>query len=676
MKIRKISLAGYRGVRGPLEIACGPAFTVICGRNGTGKSSICDSLEFVLTGNLERYQEESERGEKISDYLWWRGKPAVRNHFVAVEFEEEDGSTFTLGRVQDSDATPPKEMGRLSYRNLAPPDWVRQLCLTTIIRDETIARLSTDEPERERYEFVLQAIGLANSVAVERNTSDIAKYLTTIEAEARSLYDQRRQAVESLTFELSRARILAAKASEESIVRLRQIYRQELENSLVDLSDLTKAIAQRIAQARERIEAITKLKERKDSLDRQKRQLDSPEHQEQLRSLEAQRDQMQKNVDNTRQRRDALKQARAEREVSAPMLTSLALLREHGAKLGLQDGKCPLCGSPVSLEDFSAHLKQLDETVHRGSETLAGLVREENQRAQEYEAARVELNQVTSAINDAQSLGETLEKQSDVLVKEAQKIGARLDIASLNDEIGRTSANVSALNEDLTVVEAYAAIHRVAELTELLKGAQQSAGSAEKQLSTVLRARATTQEVADAAKRVSNEIVRERLAFLKPLFLELCDRIRPHSEWPDIDFLLRGDVRPFLSFIIGESMNPRFVFSSGQRRALGLAFLLTVHMSRGWCKLETLVLDDPIQHVDDYRALHLVETLAGLRMLGRQIICTVEDPALADLLCRRLRSSSNDTGMRIDLEYEPGEGVRVETKRVVPEFRNAFLAAD
>jgi hypothetical protein len=62
---------------GPLEIECGPAFTVICGRNGTGKSSICDSLEFVLTGTLERYQEESERGEKISDYLWWRGKPAV-----------------------------------------------------------------------------------------------------------------------------------------------------------------------------------------------------------------------------------------------------------------------------------------------------------------------------------------------------------------------------------------------------------------------------------------------------------------------------------------------------------------------------------------------------------------------------------------------------------------------
>ena len=675
MKIRKINLAGYRGVRGPLEIEFGPAFTVICGRNGTGKSSICDSLEFVLTGTLERYQEESERGERISDYVWWRGKPAVPNHSVVVEFEEEDGSTFTLGRIEDSDATP-KAIDRLSYRNLAPPDWIRQLCLTTIIRDETIAKLSTDQPERERYEFVLQAIGLANSVAVERNTSDIAKYLTTIETEARNLYDQRRQAVESSTFELSRARILAAKASEESIMRLRQIYRQELENPVVDLSDLTKTIAQRIAQGRERIEALNKLKEKKDSLDRQKQQLDSTERQEQLRSLEARREQAQQSVNATKEKRDALKQSRAEQEAGAPMLTSVALLREHGAKVGLQDGECPLCGSLVSPESFSAHLKELDETVHRGSETLAALVREESQRVQEYESARLEFNRVALALSDARSLGETLEKQSDALENEAQRIGVRLDVTSLSDEIARASANVTALNEDLTVVEAYAAVHRVTELTELLKGSQQSADSAEKQLSTILRARTTTQEVADAAKRVSNEIVRERLAFLKPLFLELCDRIRPHSEWPDIDFLLRGDVRPFLSFMIGDSMNPRFVFSSGQRRALGLAFLLTVHMSRGWCKLETLVLDDPIQHVDDYRALHLVETLAGLRMLGKQIICTVEDPALADLLCRRLRSSSNDTGMRIDFGYEPGEGVRVESKRIVPEFRAAFLAAD
>ena len=197
-----------------------------------------------------------------------------------------------------------------------------------------------------------------------------------------------------------------------------------------------------------------------------------------------------------------------------------------------------------------------------------------------------------------------------------------------------------------------------------------------RELAKISRAHAQATQIRAAANRVSGEVVKERLATLKPLFLELYERLRPHPEWAEIDFLLRGDVRPFLSLAVGDNLNPRFVFSSGQRRALGLAFLLALHLSRTWCKLETLVLDDPVQHVDDYRALHLVETLAALRMAGRQLICTVEDPALADLLCRRLRSEQEGEGIRIDLEYLSGEGVRIQDIRTIPPFPTALLAAD
>ena len=67
----------------------------------------------------------------------------------------------------------------------------------------------------------------------------------------------------------------------------------------------------------------------------------------------------------------------------------------------------------------------------------------------------------------------------------------------------------------------------------------------------------------------------------------------------------------------------------------------------------SLMLDDPVQHIDDFRALHLVEVLAALRLEGRQIICAVEDPALADLLCRRLVSTPTEGGRRIDIGFGP-----------------------
>src|SRR5205823_9206237 len=95
--------------------------------------------------------------------------------------------------------------------------------------------------------------------------------------------------------------------------------------------------------------------------------------------------------------------------------------------------------------------------------------------------------------------------------------------------------------------------------------------------------------------------------------------------------------------------NPQFLFSSGQRRATGLAFLLAVHLSRPWCIWRSLLLDDPVQHIDDYRALNLVEVLSAIRRTGRQVIVAVEDPALADVLCRRLRSANEYGGRHFDL---------------------------
>src|SRR5882757_3107124 len=107
--------------------------------------------------------------------------------------------------------------------------------------------------------------------------------------------------------------------------------------------------------------------------------------------------------------------------------------------------------------------------------------------------------------------------------------------------------------------------------------------------------------------------------------------------------------RGSLNFSVGDGCNPQFLFSSGQRRAAGLAFLLAVHLSRPWCRWQSLLLDDPVQHVDDYRALNLVEVLAAIRRSGRQVVVAVEDVALADVLCRRLRSSNEGGGRHFEL---------------------------
>ncbi len=117
---------------------------------------------------------------------------------------------------------------------------------------------------------------------------------------------------------------------------------------------------------------------------------------------------------------------------------------------------------------------------------------------------------------------------------------------------------------------------------------------------------------------------------------------------------------------VGEELNPQFLFSSGQRRATGLAFLLSVNLSLAWSKWKTVLLDDPVQHVDDFRALHLAELAAQLVADGQQLICAVEDAALADLLCRRLPIKTRGTAKRVTLGHN-SDGDLVKVYEMAPE---------
>lgn len=83
--------------------------------------------------------------------------------------------------------------------------------------------------------------------------------------------------------------------------------------------------------------------------------------------------------------------------------------------------------------------------------------------------------------------------------------------------------------------------------------------------------------------------------------------------------------------------------------------------------MESLLLDDPVQHIDDYQALNLVEVLMAIRRTNRQVIVAVEDPALADLLCRRLRSESSAVGRVFELQTsKTGAGEIASTRDIYP----------
>src|SRR5438874_13316716 len=101
MKISKIEMEGFRGIRERVSISLPAGFVVIVGRNGVGKSTICDAIEFALTGTISRHRLGSEMGESINQYLWWRGTKSGEDNFVSLTLTDNNGREYKITRLSN-----------------------------------------------------------------------------------------------------------------------------------------------------------------------------------------------------------------------------------------------------------------------------------------------------------------------------------------------------------------------------------------------------------------------------------------------------------------------------------------------------------------------------------------------------------------------------------------------
>jgi len=86
---------------------------------------------------------------------------------------------------------------------------------------------------------------------------------------------------------------------------------------------------------------------------------------------------------------------------------------------------------------------------------------------------------------------------------------------------------------------------------------------------------------------------------------------------------------------------PRFFLSSAQANVLALSIFLSLAGKQNWSKLETILLDDPVQHLDDLDAVAFLDNLRAMALGGfgpkKQIIVTTCDKNLYLLMIRKFR---------------------------------------
>lgn len=672
MRISFVKASGFRGIKESIDISFPSGFTVISGRNGSGKSTICDAIEFALTGLLEKHYL-TEKGEDISDYLWWRGTGRLPECYVSIGIVDEVGKELIVTRGPEGliNLEENEIRNKLCDLDLSPPEELKQLCRTSIIRDETITNLSVDLPEVDRFTFVKSAIGSRDFAPIEKRMKAVIDTISTQRMTLETNYQDVRNRINGLTADLSAAKVDAARV--EDISDAERLLREVLEKLTEDVSSVLLIARGNVGERRVAIESLTRLMRGFQELERRRSQIETPEFKKTTEDCQTQTKELGSKLQNLTQEVSSLNHQIDIERKGREFATSILELTQIGKSIGLQEGKCPLCGSRIAENKFLEHIGKMREAIESREKILAHLIEKRDDADLEASRVKIELERTSRTLRELVGQGDLVNAEFKELESEVRKYGIGLAPGKnyppiLQKEIESRRNKLLAIEKAISTIESSRVFERILELERELEAARRESAEFEKRIEVLRSAESRGLRALSEVKRILGEIVDERLAELSPLFKEIYSRLRPHIDWPEISYHIRGDVRRFLSLKVGEELNPRFMFSSGQRRAAGLAFLLAVHLSRSWCRLSSLVLDDPIHHIDDFRALNLVELLAAIRRSGEQLICTTEDSALADLLCRRLRSIETDEGCLINLEYKPGEGVKVASCRQIYPF--------
>lgn len=653
MKLEFVEISGFRGFRDKVRFELARGFTVLNGHNGTGKSTVLDAIDFALTGTINKFSVKAAKGGGLDEHIWWVGSGKAETHSVSVGFVNDAEERFVVTRSRESGCTvqPSEILTRLCSHRSAHKASVETLLQTTLIRDEFIAGLSLDLPEQTRFTLVREAIGSMVGPDYSGRTTAIFNAANT----AKNKQDDRIKEIQSelgrTLGELTDARSLAERSADLSEA-LKII--ESLPISMpTGVAERVETVQRLIAERRLVLQELDAMRTRLKELDNEAAFFSSSAAQEQMDGARAGRQKAAQDKTLAEERLALASQADVAEKEGDEFATHISAILEHGEAVGLIEGHCPLCDAAHTQPEFAAAIATARTRLAARGERLATTAASVAKARSEVATADQAFAVADKRYTELEGRRLALERSLASIRETYARLGFKDPPASgkaAEELLFKEQASIVRLERAFAILETSSAIDKVKSLesrvAQLRERAEQEAGK----LSAAERAVEAGRQMEAAAKTVANEILMEQFDTVMPLLKELYRRLRPHADWTEIESDFGGKVRGSLNFVVGDGHNPQFLFSSGQRRAAGLAFLLAVHLSRPWCGWHSLLLDDPVQHIDDYRALNLVEVLTAIRRTNRQVIVAVEDPALADLLCRRLRSESDAAGRIFELQ--------------------------
>jgi len=674
--IRHIAIEAFRGFRDRQEFDIDASAVIVSGPNGTGKTSFFDALQWALVGRIERL--ESVRARSTVEHVVNQYRLDSR---ASVEVEMTiGGHQFRIRRVGDhrrttlefADSTGRVVFGDEAERELqailAPdPRITLEMALTTSgLLQQDVMRAVLQAKPADRYRHISMVLGLSELEDFETEVKDAAK-------KAAETADLARTERDAASAALGEARARLQRSEEQQLLRV------PVEAVLAEVADLLQrphpmvsidagdalrseaGVARLASEIGRLVEEVQTLVDAHQTFARQLASLEpepAPDAvSESVLAVAAAKASVDASAEAVRRAREALDVAQRASEEMA---------RLAAAAIPLLSSVCPVCGQAIDPRQVEEELRShigASETLLALQQVLdAALQHEQDESrqlrsAEESERALVAAQSTWRAANDRRAM---LDRSFAAIAAEDRP--ARVDapdvealvaaFSPLSDYLATTrrrlleAADVFAHSSSTGVVERSAAEVRSFEETFETRT---------RRLEELSQQATLVKNLADASIDARVEVTEQRFRAIQPLVADIFSRLDPHPAFKTIEFELdtyyrRGTTTPLVRDVVENvRADPLVIFSTSQANIAALSYFLAMGWTAGERSMPFVLLDDPLQSMDDVNVLGFSDLCRHLRA-NRQLLISTHERRLSGLLERKL-APRGEYGETLVLEF-------------------------
>jgi DNA repair exonuclease SbcCD ATPase subunit len=670
-----LEIERFRGFADPQRIDLGASVIVLWGPNGTGKTSFFDAIQWLLVGSIDRLESWRVRRNaehivnRYADASGDRAGVAAGIRIDGTEVEIRRTGRYDKSRLEwrgDQGTLLDEEAEEALARHLTPAGRMslkRSLLSSGLLQQDVIREVLEDKPAN-RYDHLAAILGLdsiADFPAAARSRADrlaaegegARERNADIEARIRALEERiaslRSRQAKSPDVQQQQAELVRLMEPYGDALRLSDgVPREpreagELRNSSGELAALLATLEE---EAGELVE--TALIDREPSVD--------PD--DFRRAAEA----ADLTLGEARAAAEEIEGRHREEEALADRMSRLAT-----EALPLLGDVCPVCRQGIVEGDVHRHLEQLIgggsaalqeleaerarvreavRSAEEASEAARGALRDAERRAEEISSARSRRDRWRGRIEDV--LGRYSDRlifpmQPEILAGDVVALRAlRAACEQLTDALTDLHAALSWNPETGAIATAEDECAELSGKAKETRDAAVAASIAEEEGKALQR----------AAVRAVTSLTEERFDVLRPVIQDIYGRLDPHPTFTRLRFAVevyreRGIASPQVDDAhAGVEADPLLIFSSSQANVVALSAFLALGWASGKDSMPFLLLDDPLQSLDDVNALGFADLCRHMRG-RRQLIVSTHDERLASLLTRKLAPRDAATRSRV-----------------------------